>query len=64
MQLYEENNACSKLVYTSSTGLREIGRNVGKVMEVAQVMSSSDVGFGVVETSGYDKLFCGKFTSL
>jgi hypothetical protein len=64
MQLYEENNTSSKLVYTSSTGLREIGHNVGISMEVAQILSSSDVGFGGVKTSGYNKLFCGKFISL
>ena len=31
-------------------------------MEVAQILSSGDAGFGGVETSGHNKLVCGKFT--
>ena len=31
-------------------------------MEVAQILSSGGIGFGGVETSGYNKLICGKFT--
>lgn len=62
MQLYEEYHTCIKLVYSNSTDLREIGNSVGILMEVAQILSSDDVGFSGVETSGYDKLNCGHFT--
>lgn len=63
MQLYEEYHTCSKRVYTSSTDLREIGHNVGILMELAQILSNGDVGFSGVETLGHNKLLvCGKFT--
>ena len=62
MQLYEEYQTCIKLVYTSNTDLREIGNSVGFLMEVAHILSSGNVDFGGVETSGYNKLVCGKFT--
>jgi hypothetical protein len=62
VQLYEEYHTCITLVHSSITDLREIGNKVGILMEVAQILSSGDVGFSGVETTGYNKLNLGKFT--